>query len=107
MTTKKAGLEGVDPATLCAKYHAIHKEIYDWFRIDFEYFGQTSTTEHTEIVQDIFTELWNKEFIEGSLRCAKRRSLFALFRTTRRFWLIALSKQNVVSVITQAPAVIR
>lgn len=59
-TTTKADLEGLDPATLCAKYHAIHKEIYDWFRIDFDYFGRTSTTEHTEIVQDIFTELWNE-----------------------------------------------
>lgn len=26
----KALEEGMDPASLCAKYHAIHKEIYDW-----------------------------------------------------------------------------
>ncbi|KAG7290746.1 hypothetical protein NEMBOFW57_000749 [Staphylotrichum longicolle] len=63
-TETKALSEGVDPATLCAKYHAIHKDIYDWFRIDFDVFGRTPTPEHTSIVQDIFTRLWNNGFIE-------------------------------------------
>ncbi|KAL2271490.1 hypothetical protein VTJ83DRAFT_861 [Remersonia thermophila] len=63
-TETKALSEGVDPATLCAKYHAIHKDIYDWFRIDFDVFGRTPTEEHTAIVQDIFTRLWNNGFIE-------------------------------------------
>jgi hypothetical protein len=54
----------VTPAELCAKYHAIHKEIYDWFRIEFDIFGRTPTPQHTEIVQDIFTRLWNNGFIE-------------------------------------------
>ncbi|KAK4225567.1 putative methionyl-tRNA synthetase, cytoplasmic [Podospora fimiseda] len=63
-TETKALSEGVDPATLCAKYHAIHKEIYDWFRIDFDTFGRTPTPEHSEIVQAIFTKLWNNGFIE-------------------------------------------
>ncbi|KAK4106314.1 methionyl-tRNA synthetase [Parathielavia hyrcaniae] len=63
-TETKALSEGVDPATLCAKYHAIHKDIYDWFRLDFDVFGRTPTPEHTEIVQDIFTRLWNNGFIE-------------------------------------------
>ncbi|OBT64293.1 hypothetical protein VE03_06758 [Pseudogymnoascus sp. 23342-1-I1] len=60
----KAFEEGVDPATLCAKYHKIHKEIYDWFRIDFDIFGQTPTPQHTQIVQDIFRKLWANGFIE-------------------------------------------
>ncbi|RYP80095.1 hypothetical protein DL770_006378 [Monosporascus sp. CRB-9-2] len=60
----KALEEGVDPATLCAKYHAIHKEIYDWFRIDFDIFGRTPTPQQTEIVQHIFSELWNNGYIE-------------------------------------------
>ncbi|AEO69094.1 edb41e73-3086-4df8-b2a1-34a6f1221f26 [Thermothielavioides terrestris] len=63
-TETKALSEGVDPATLCAKYHAIHKEIYDWFRIDFDVFGRTPTPEHTAIVQDIFSRLWKNGFIE-------------------------------------------
>lgn len=60
----KAFEEGVDPATLCAKYHKIHKDIYDWFRIDFDIFGQTPTPQHTQIVQDIFRKLWANGFIE-------------------------------------------
>jgi len=63
-TETKALSEGVDPATLCAKYHAIHKDIYDWFRIDFDVFGRTPTPEHTAIVQGVFTRLWNNGFIE-------------------------------------------
>jgi methionyl-tRNA synthetase len=63
-TETKALSEGVDPATLCAKYHAIHKDIYDWFRLDFDVFGRTPTDEHTAIVQDIFTRLWNNGYIE-------------------------------------------
>ncbi|KAK4252143.1 tRNA synthetases class I (M)-domain-containing protein [Corynascus novoguineensis] len=63
-TETKALSEGVDPATLCAKYHAIHKDIYDWFRLDFDVFGRTPTDEHTAIVQDIFTRLWKNGFIE-------------------------------------------
>ncbi|KAK3694246.1 methionyl-tRNA synthetase-like protein [Podospora appendiculata] len=63
-TETKALSEGVDPATLCAKYHKIHKEIYDWFRIEFDVFGRTPTSEHTEITQDIFTKLWNNGYIE-------------------------------------------
>ncbi|TLD28690.1 hypothetical protein PspLS_03204 [Pyricularia sp. CBS 133598] len=63
-TETKALEEGVDPATLCAKYHAVHKEIYDWFRIEFDVFGRTPTPEHTQIVQDIFSKLWKNGFIE-------------------------------------------
>jgi methionyl-tRNA synthetase len=63
-TETKALSEGVTPAELCAKYHAIHKGIYDWFRIDFTIFGRTPTEQHTEIVQDIFKRLWNNGFIE-------------------------------------------
>lgn len=54
----------MDPATLCAKYHKIHKEIYDWFRIDFDVFGRTPTDEHTSIVQGVFKRLWENGFIE-------------------------------------------
>lgn len=63
-TETKALSEGVTPAELCAKYHAIHKGIYDWFRIDFTIFGRTPTEQHTEIVQDIFKRLWSNGFIE-------------------------------------------
>ncbi|OJJ47331.1 hypothetical protein ASPZODRAFT_2128988 [Penicilliopsis zonata CBS 506.65] len=63
-TETKALEEGVDPATLCAKYHAIHKSIYDWFKIEFDIFGQTPTAQQTEIVQTVFRGLWENGFIE-------------------------------------------
>ncbi len=46
--------EGVTPRELCDHYHEIHKAIYRWFDIDFDYFGRTSTPLQTEIVQAIF-----------------------------------------------------
>ncbi|KAI5464653.1 tRNA synthetases class I (M)-domain-containing protein [Mariannaea sp. PMI_226] len=63
-TETKALEEGLEPAELCAKYHKIHKEIYDWFRIDFDVFGRTPTPQQTEIVQHIFTDLWKNGYIE-------------------------------------------
>ncbi|MCQ2412751.1 MAG: methionine--tRNA ligase [Sphaerochaetaceae bacterium] len=53
-TETRAAKEGVTPRELCDHYHAIHRDIYKWFNIDFDYFGRTSTPKQTEIVQDIF-----------------------------------------------------
>ena len=40
--------EGISPQELCRKYKAIHEEVYEWFGVDFDYFGQTSTPQQTE-----------------------------------------------------------
>ncbi|MBO4279183.1 MAG: methionine--tRNA ligase, partial [Spirochaetales bacterium] len=53
-TETRAAKEGVTPRELCDHYHAIHRDIYRWFNINFDYFGRTSTPKQTEIVQDIF-----------------------------------------------------
>ncbi|KAJ9145272.1 Methionyl-tRNA synthetase [Coniochaeta hoffmannii] len=63
-TETQALAEGVTPEELCAKYHAIHRDIYEWFRIDFDIFGKTPTPQHTLIVQEIFAGLWKNGFIE-------------------------------------------
>ncbi|KAF7544482.1 hypothetical protein G7Z17_g9900 [Cylindrodendrum hubeiense] len=63
-TETKALEEGLEPAALCAKYHVLHKDIYDWFRIDFDIFGRTPTAQQTQIVQQIFTDLWKNDYIE-------------------------------------------
>ncbi|KAI1178832.1 tRNA synthetases class I (M)-domain-containing protein [Nemania sp. FL0916] len=60
----KALEEKTTPAELCSKYHEIHKRIYADFSISFDVYGRTSTEQHTEIVQDIFTKLWENGFIE-------------------------------------------
>lgn len=62
-TETKALEEGVTPKELCDKYNKIHKEIYDWFEIDFSAFGRTSDPEQTEIVQDIFLKLHKNGYI--------------------------------------------
>ena len=56
--------EGVSPRELCDKYHEIHKEIYKWFNISFDYFGRTSTQKQTEIVQAIFNDVDKNGYID-------------------------------------------
>jgi methionyl-tRNA synthetase len=64
-TEVKAREEGCSPREICDKYIEIHKSIYDWFQIDFSYFGRTSTNDpvtdtdwnHTKISQEIFKKL--------------------------------------------------
>ena len=53
-TETKALEEKVSPKELCDKYHKIHDQVYQWFDIDFDYFGRTSTPQQTVITQDIF-----------------------------------------------------
>ncbi len=62
-TETRAAKEGVSPRELCDHYHAIHKEIYKWFNIGFDYFGRTSTPKQTEIVQAIFKAVDNAGYI--------------------------------------------
>ncbi|KXS18387.1 methionyl-tRNA synthetase [Gonapodya prolifera JEL478] len=56
-TETKALEENVTEEELCAKYRALHKQTYDWFNIDFDYFGKTTTPAQTEICQDMFKKL--------------------------------------------------
>ncbi len=56
-TETRALQQGVTPRELCDHYHAIHKDIYKWFDINFDYFGRTSTEKQTEIVQDLFKKV--------------------------------------------------
>lgn len=32
---------------VCDKYHKVHKDAYDWFEIEFDHFGRTSTEQQT------------------------------------------------------------
>lgn len=43
--------EGTTPKEVCDKYHIIHKNIYEWFNIEFDIFGRTTTPQQTEFVQ--------------------------------------------------------
>lgn len=70
-TEVKAYEERLTPREVCDKYIVVHKEIYDWFQIQFDYFGRTSTADpwkdldwkHTEISQDIFRKLADRDLL--------------------------------------------
>ena len=74
-TETKALQEKCTPQQLCDKYHALHKAIYDWFDIDFDTFGRTSTQFHTDITQEIFLDLQKNNCIKKTeieqYRCNK------------------------------------
>lgn len=67
-TETRALQQGVTPRELCDHYHEIHKDIYKWFDINFDYFGRTSTEKQTEIVQHIFNKVDEAGYIrEGEI----------------------------------------
>ena len=63
-TETKALEEGITPKELCDKYYALHSDIYKWFEIGFDIFGRTTTSQQTEIAQDIFTKLDNNGYLQ-------------------------------------------
>lgn len=63
-TETKAIEEKVTPEQLCAKYNALHAEVYQWFNIGFDHFGRTPTQQQTDIAQDIFTKLHKNGYLE-------------------------------------------
>ncbi|KAF4803955.1 hypothetical protein TURU_011785 [Turdus rufiventris] len=62
-TETRALEEGLSPQQLCDRYHALHADIYSWFRISFDYFGRTTTPQQTRIAQDIFQRLLARGFL--------------------------------------------
>lgn len=62
-TETKAVQEGLTPQQICDKYNKIHAQVYEWFDIEFDKFGRTSTPQQTEIAQNIFLELHKNGFI--------------------------------------------
>ncbi|GFP80849.1 probable methionine--tRNA ligase [Phtheirospermum japonicum] len=62
-TEVKALEEKCSPQEICDKYHAIHKQVYEWFDISFDEFGRTSSPQQTEICQEIFKKLFENGWI--------------------------------------------
>ncbi|XP_034942516.1 methionine--tRNA ligase, cytoplasmic [Chelonus insularis] len=62
-TEAKAFQEKMTPKEICDKYFDIHNDIYRWFNIGFDYFGRTTTTEQTEIVQNMFLKIKSEGYI--------------------------------------------
>ncbi|KAI9773855.1 MAG: hypothetical protein M1840_006081 [Geoglossum simile] len=80
-TETKALEEGVTPQELCNKYYVLHRDVYKWFDIGFDFFGRTTTPQQTEIAQDIFIKLYNKGYLEEKTStqpyCEKHSSFLA------------------------------
>jgi len=49
-TETKAMQEGLTPMEVCDKYYKVHKDIYEWFGIQFDKFGRTSTEQQTKYI---------------------------------------------------------
>ena len=63
-TEMKAREEGVSCKALCAKYRELHKEIYDWFNISFDVFGQTPTESQTDLVHGLIKTIDTNGFLK-------------------------------------------
>ncbi|KAI3962715.1 hypothetical protein MKW92_008913 [Papaver armeniacum] len=62
-TETKAMEEGCTPKEICDKYHAIHRDVYNWFDISFDEFGRTSSPQQTEVCQAIFKKLMKNNWL--------------------------------------------
>ncbi|OVA05272.1 Methionyl-tRNA synthetase [Macleaya cordata] len=62
-TETKAMAENCSPQQICDKYHAIHKEVYEWFGISFDEFGRTSSSQQTEVCHAIFKKLMENNLL--------------------------------------------
>lgn len=62
-TEIKAKQEGQSCQEICDKYHEIHRQIYEWFNVDFSFYGRTTGPTHQEISQEIFTSLYEDGFL--------------------------------------------
>ncbi|KAJ3213744.1 hypothetical protein HK099_007212 [Clydaea vesicula] len=80
-TETKALTEKVSCQELCDKFFKLHKEIYNWFEIDFNFFGRTTTEFQKEITHDIFNKCDKNGFtcekIVSQLYCEQHKSFLA------------------------------
>ncbi|KAL0265970.1 UNVERIFIED_CONTAM: hypothetical protein PYX00_011687 [Menopon gallinae] len=60
-----AALEaGKHPREICDTNHMLHKRIYDWFEIEFDYFGRTTESSHVENTAGFFKRMESRGFLE-------------------------------------------
>jgi methionyl-tRNA synthetase len=63
-TEVKAMEEKLSCQEICDKYYKLHKNIYEWFGVEFDIFGRTSTSTQTEVTHEIFLRLLQNGHIE-------------------------------------------
>jgi len=62
-TEIEAAKQGIDENTYCKRLHDEILSIFDWFNVDFNYFGRTSASENHELTQNLFNNLDKNGFI--------------------------------------------
>lgn len=62
-TENKALQEGMTPRQICDKYFQLHSQVYEWFQIQFDKFGRTSTPEQEETCHEIFNKILNNGLV--------------------------------------------
>ena len=58
--------ERCSPREICDRYHAVHREVYEWFGVSFDHFGRTSSPQQTEICHDIFRKLQENNWLSDN-----------------------------------------
>jgi methionyl-tRNA synthetase len=62
-TEVKAQKEGLTCEQVCDNFRPKHVKLYEWFGVNFDVFGKTTTEIQTEITHDIFLKLHDKGFL--------------------------------------------
>ncbi len=63
-----ARAEGLPVSEFCERLHAVHKRIYQWFRISYDIYSETTRSpEHHRVTQDFFKKIYENGYIrEGT-----------------------------------------
>lgn len=63
--TEMSALEkNCHPSEICSENRKVHKQIYDWFDIHFDFFGKTNSEKHIALTQEIFLKIKENGFLE-------------------------------------------
>jgi len=80
-TELKALEENMEAKELCDKYFPIHKEAYNFFRINYDFFGRTTLPLHYLITQEFFLRIFKakliKEVKEEVFKCKETGQILA------------------------------
>ena len=66
-TTIRAEKENKTPKEIVDYYHTEQKRVFSSIDIEFDYFGRTTSENHTKFVQEVYRDLKNKGYIEEKL----------------------------------------
>lgn len=71
-----------------------NRQVYEWFNIEFDYFGRTTTPKQTEIAQDIFLKAYRNKLTTES----DQEQLYCEKCQVRWFELSSLKRKTLTSV---------